>query len=131
MKNNLNKLFTQFSKVSSEEVDAEKFLNKLHGKIEQKRQNRLTVNTSIIMFVVMLFLSFIKLDSTKSTDFASDYFGESENLFQTDFWNIDSDSIKYSQEFLKNMAYFLFDEGYIWETVELLDQFELRKEESI
>ena len=83
------------------------------------------------MFVVMLFLSFIKLDSTKSTDFASDYFGESENLFQTDFWNIDSDSIKYSQEFLKNMAYFLFDEGYIWETVELLDQFELRKEESL
>ena len=86
MKNNLNKLFTQFSKVSSEEVDAEKFLNKLHGRIEQRRQNRLTFNTSIIMFVVMLFLSFIKLGSSQSTDFVSDYFDESENLFQTDFW---------------------------------------------
>jgi len=131
MKNNINKLFTQFSKVSPKDIDAEKFLNKLHERIEQRRQNRLAFHTSIIMIVVVLFLSFVKLDSIQSSDFASDYFDESENIFQTDFWNIDSDSIKYSQEFLKNMAYFLFDEGYIWETVELLDQFELRKEESL
>ena len=29
------------------------------------------------------------------------------------------------------MAYFLIDEGYIWETIELLDQFKLNEEESL
>ena len=36
-----------------------------------------------------------------------------------------------AQEYFNNMAYFLMDEGYTWEAVELLDQFKLIEKESL
>ena len=44
-----------------------------------------------------------------------------ENLIETDFCNINIDSLANEQEYFNDMAYFLMDEGYIWEAVELLD----------
>ena len=52
------------------------------------------------------------------------------NYFDLDLWNIKSDSLDFDQEFFNNMAYFLFGEGYVWETAELLEQFKLSKKES-
>ena len=56
---------------------------------------------------------------------------KTENLIETDFWNIDIYSIENEQEYFNNMAYFLMDEGYTWEVVELLDQFKLIEEEPL
>ena len=53
-----------------------------------------------------------------------------DNLLETDFWNIMSDSLDYDQDYYNDMAYFLLDEGYVWETVELLEQLEAWKGES-
>ena len=44
-----------------------------------------------------------------------------ENLIKADLWNINIDYLENEQEYFNNMAYFLMDEGYIWEAVELLD----------
>ena len=53
-----------------------------------------------------------------------------DNLLQTDFWNIVIDSLDYSQNYFNDMAYFLLDEGYVWETFELIEELEAIKEES-
>ena len=54
-----------------------------------------------------------------------------ENLIKADLWNINIDYLENEQEYFNNMAYFLMDEGYIWEAVELLDQFKLIGKESL
>lgn len=54
-----------------------------------------------------------------------------ENLIETDFWNINIDYLENEQEYFNDMAYFLMDEGYIREAVELLDQFKLIEKESL
>ena len=59
------------------------------------------------------------------------YFVDStDNFLVTDFWDIESDYLDYDQEFYDDMAYFLLDEGYVWETIELIDQLEVTEEES-
>ena len=56
---------------------------------------------------------------------------KTENLIETDFWNIYIDSIENEQEYFNNMAYFLMDKGYTWEVVDLLDQFKIIEKEPI
>ena len=56
------------------------------------------------------------------------YNEEIKNPFETDFWNIYTDSLEYDQEFFNNMTYILLDEGYVWETIELMERFKLSKE---
>ncbi len=65
-------------------------------------------------------------DKSIQTEFLSDK--EIKNPFETDFWNIYSDSLEYDQEFFNNMTYILLDEGYVWETIELMERFKLSKE---
>ena len=66
-------------------------------------------------------------DKSIQTEFL--YNEEIKNPFETDFWNIYSDSLdEYDQEFFNNMTYILLDEGYVWETIELMERFKLSKE---
>ena len=65
-------------------------------------------------------------DKSIQTEFL--YNKEIKNPFETDFWNIYSDSLEYDQEFFNNMTYILLDEGYVWETIELMERFKLSKE---
>ena len=60
----------------------------------------------------------------------TDYFyvEDIETFFGTDFWTINSDSLDYDSSYTYDIAYFLLQEGYVWDTVELLDELELEEE---
>ena len=111
------------------EVNHDQFLEKLHSRIKLIKYKRHTFFTSSAMVITILFFILTQFGAPNSR-FDNNFLDNTNNLLETDFWNIESDSFKYDQEFFNNMAYFLFDEGYVWEAVELLDQFELTKEES-
>ena len=110
-------------------VNHDQFLEKLHLRIDITKTKREILFTSFVMIFIIFFLTVTQFGVP---DYGFDnYFAEStENLLETDFWNIKSDSLKYDQEFFNNLTYFLFDEGYVWETLELIEQFKLNKEES-
>ena len=111
-------------------TNADEFMRELHSKIETSNTNRHTFFTASAMVFIILFLSVTQFGAP-NLELDNYLLSRTENLIETDFWNINSDSVEYDQEFFNNMAYFLIDEGYIWETIELLDQFKLNEEESL
>ena len=105
-------------------------MRKLNDKIEASKTNRQIFFTSSAIVFIMLLLIVTQFGAP---DFELDNYmlSRTENLIETDFWNINIDSLENEHEYFNNMAYFLMDEGYIWEVVELLDQFKLIEEEPL
>jgi len=111
-------------------TNVDEFMSKLNYRIETSKTNRQIFYTSTAMVFIILFLIVTQFGAP---DFELDNYmlSRTENLIETDFWNINIDSFENEQEYFNNMAYFLMDEGYIWEVVELLDQFKLIEKESL
>ena len=111
-------------------TNVDEFMSKLNYRIETSKTNRQIFYTSTAMVFIILFLIVTQFGAP---DFEFDNYmlSRTENLIETDFWNINIDSFENEQEYFNNMAYFLMDEGYIWEVVELLDQFKLIEKESL
>ena len=111
----------------SETTNADDFLAKLHNRVSESKDNRRTVLTALCMIIVVSLMTITQFrDKSIQTEFLSNK--EIKNPFETDFWNIYSDSLEYDQEFFNNMTYILLDEGYVWETIELMERFKLSKE---
>ena len=117
-------------KKESININVDEFMRKLNNKIEASKTNRQIFFTSSAMVFIILLLIVTQFGAP---DFELDNYmpSRTENLIETDFWNINIDSIKNEQEYFNNMAYFFLDEGYTWEVVELLDQFKLIEEEPL
>ena len=109
------------------EYNADEFLAKLHHRLSKSKNNFWIVITSLSMLIIVSLMTITQFrDKSIQTEFLSNK--EIKNPFETDFWNIYSDSLEYDQEFFNNMTYILLDEGYVWETIELMERFKLSKE---
>ena len=109
------------------EYNADEFLAKLHHRLSKSKNNFWIVITSLSMLIIVSLMTITQFrDKSIQTEFL--YNEEIKNPFETDFWNIYSDSLDYDQEFFNNMTYILLDEGYVWETIELMERFKLSKE---
>ena len=111
-------------------TNADEFMRELHSKIETSNTNRQTFFTSLAMVFIILLLTVTQFGAP-DLELDNYLLSRTENLIETDFWNVNIDSLETEQEYFNNMAYFLMDEGYIWEAVELLDQFKLIGKESL
>ena len=109
-------------------INEDEFLASLHSKVSESKDNRRTIITSLCMLMVVSLMTITQFGAPHSK--INNYFVDSaDNFLETDFWNIKSDSLYYNQEYYNDMAYFFLDEGYVWETIELLDQSKLNEEE--
>ena len=117
-------------KKDSININVDEFMSKLNDKIEASKTNRQIFFTSSAMVFIILLLIVTQFGAP---DFELDNYmlSRTENLIETDFWNIDIDFSENEQEYLNNVAYFLMDEGYTWEAIELLDQFKLIEKEQL
>ena len=111
-------------------TNVDEFMSKLNDKIDASKTNRQIFFTSSAM-VFMILLLIVTQFGAPDSGLDNYLLSKTENLIETDFWNINIDSLENEQEYFNNMAYFLMDEGYTWEVVELLDQLELIKEEPL
>ena len=127
----MNEFEKKILMVDREEVhtNTDEFITKLHTRIYVSNANRKTLFTSSAIVFIVLFLIITQFGAPVSK--MDNYFVDStDNLLETDFWSIDSDSLDYDQNYYNDIAYFLLDEGYIWETIELIEELKTRKEES-
>ena len=106
--------------------DSDKFLSKLHGRIEETEQNKQTIMTSFIMIFVIGFLSWSQLGVPIYEDIY--YSTETEDYFETDFWTMSIDSLEVDESYAEDLAYFLLDEGDLWEAVDLLNEIKMENE---
>tara|TARA_B100000809_G_scaffold212922_1_gene217095 strand:+ start:81 stop:467 length:387 start_codon:yes stop_codon:yes gene_type:complete len=112
---------------SAPEPNANEFLSKLHGRIQKSRQDRNTLMTGFMMILMVGILSYSQFGTTTEAELY--YADETEDIFETDFWTVDIDSLEIDASYTEDLAYFLLDEGDFWDTVDLLN--ELTNEEEI
>jgi len=117
-------------KKESINTNVDEFMSKLNYRIETSKTNRQIFFASSVMVFIILLLTVTQFGAP-DLELDNYLLSRTENLIETDFWNVNIDSLETDQEYFNNMAYYLMDEGYIWEAVELLDQFKLIRKESL
>ena len=124
--NNFEQKLLNMKSSSGPSTDSDQFLSKLHGRIEEGEQNKKTIMTSFIMIFVFGFLSWSQLDVPIYEDIY--YSTETEDYFETDFWTMSIDSLEVDVSYTEDLAYFLLDEGDLWEAVDLLNEIKMGNE---
>ena len=124
--NNFEQKILNMKSSSHPSSDSGQFLSKLHGRIEETEQNKKTIMTSFIMIFVIGFLSWSQLGVPIYEDIY--YSIESEDYFETDFWTMSMDSLEVDESYTEDLAYFLLDEGDLWEAVDLLNEIKMEEE---
>jgi hypothetical protein len=114
---------------SDSNSDSGQFLSKLHGRIEESEQNKKTIMTSFFMIFIIGFLSWSQLGVPIHEDIY--YSTETEDYFETDFWTMSIDSLEVDESYTEDLAYFLLDEGDLWEAVDLLNEIKMEEEVSL
>ena len=127
--NNFEQKILNMKSSSHPKSDSDQFLSKLHGRIEETEQNKKTIITSCMMIFVIGFLSWSQLGVSVSEDIY--YSTETEDYFETDFWTMSVDSLEVDESYTEDLAYFLLDEGDLWEAVDLLNELEMEEEVSL
>ena len=127
--NNFEQKLLNMKSGSGPSADSDQFLSKLHGRIEESEQNKKTIMTSCMMIFVVGFLSWSQLGVSVSEDIY--YSIETEDYFETDFWTMSVDSLEVDESYAEDLAYFLLDEGDLWEAVDLLNELEIEEEVSL
>ena len=124
--NNFEQKILNMKSSSHPSADSGQFLSKLHGRIEESEQNKKTIVTSCMMIFVVGFLSWSELGIPINEEIF--YSIESEDYFETDFWTMSIDSLEVDESYAEDLAYFLLDEGDLWEAVDLLNELEIEEE---
>ena len=108
-------------------VNEDEFLYKLEMRLQHSKDNRRTLMVSVMMFIAIFTLTITQNGTPNNleTMFAAD---DVENILETDFWNINGDSLNNYDSYFSDMAFLLLEEGYVWETYDLITEFEQEKE---
>ena len=127
--NNFEQKILNMKSSSDPNSDSDQFLSKLHGRIKESEQDKKTIMTSFIMIFVIGFLSWSQLGVPIYEDIY--YSTETEDYFETDFWTMSIDSLEVDESYTEDLAYFLLDEGDLWEAVDLLNEIKMEEEISL
>ena len=108
-------------------VNEDEFLYKLEMRLQHSKDNRRTLMVSVLMLIAVFTLTIIQSGAPNNleTMYAAN---DVENILETDFWNINVDSLNDYDSYFSDMAFFLLEEGYVWETYELINEFEQKEE---
>ena len=108
-------------------VNEDEFLYKLEMRLQHSRDNRRTLMVSVMMLIAVFTLTITQYGASNNleTMFAGN---DVENILETDFWNINGDSLNNYDSYFSDMAFLLLEEGYIWETYDLINEFEQKEE---
>ena len=108
-------------------VNEDEFLYKLEMRLQHSKDNRRTLMVSVMMLIVVFTLTITQNGASNNleTMFAAN---DVENILETDFWNINGDSLNNYDSYFSDMALLLLEEGYVWETYDLINEFEQKEE---
>ena len=108
-------------------VNEDEFLYKLEMRLQHSKDNRRTLMVSVMMLIVVFTLTISQNGTPNNLEimFAAD---DVENILETDFWNINGDSLNNYDSYFSDMAFLLLEEGYVWETFDLINEFEQKEE---
>ena len=108
-------------------VNEDEFLYKLEMRLQHSNDNRRTLMVSVMMLIIVFTLTITQNGASNNleTMFAAN---DVQNILETDFWNINGDSLNNYDSYFSDMALLLLEEGYVWETYDLINEFEQKEE---
>ena len=108
-------------------VNEDEFLYKLEMRLQHSKDNRRTLMVSVMMLIAVFTLTITQYGAPYNLDtmFAAN---DVENILETDFWNINGDSLNNYDSYFSDMVFLLLEEGYVWETYDLINEFEQKEE---
>jgi len=108
-------------------VNEDEFLYKLEMRLQHSNDNRRTLMVSVMMLIIVFTLTITQNGASNNleTMFAAN---DVQNILETDFWNINGDSLNNYDSYFSDMAFLLLEEGYVWETYDLINEFEQKEE---
>ena len=108
-------------------VNEDEFLYKLEMRLRHSKDNRRILMISVMMLIAVFTLTITQYGapSNLETMFAVN---DVENILETDFWNINGDSLNNYDSYFSDMVFLLLEEGYVWETYDLINEFEQKEE---
>ena len=114
------------------ETDSDKFVSRLHGRIEESKQNRMTGLATILMLLVVGLLTYTQFGAPMpSATYFAEWEDESSEIFETDLWTLNMETYEPDSTYTEDLALFLLEEGDLWETLDLFNEIELEKETSL
>ena len=105
-------------------VNEDEFLYKLEMRLRHSKDSRRILMVSVMMLIAVFTLTITQYGAPETIFVVNDV----ENILETDFWNINVDSLNNYDSYFSNMAFFLLEEGFVWETYELINEFEQERE---
>ena len=108
-------------------VNEDEFLYKLEMRLRHSKDNRRILMISVMMLIAVFTLTITQYGAPNNLETMFAVY-DVENIFETDFWNINGDSLNNYDSYFSDMALFLLEEGFVWETYELLNEFEQERE---
>ena len=108
-------------------VNEDEFLYKLEMRLQHSKDNRRTLMVSVIMLVAVFTLTFYQYGAPNNLE-SMFVVNDVENILETDFWNINGDSLNNYDSYFSDMAFLLLEEGYVWETYDLINELEQKEE---
>ena len=108
-------------------VNEDEFLYIVDMRLRHSKGNRKILMVSVMMLIVVFTLTITQNGTPNNleTMFAAD---DVENILETDFWNINGDSLNNYDSYFSDMAFLLLEEGYVWETYDLINEFEQKED---
>lgn len=121
--NDFEKQLLKLNKSESIEIDESQFLSNLHNKIDSSRKNKQSLSIAILLVFTMFISTFTQLGTPIDDEH---YFAENieSNYFELDMWNIPDTAIVDYSNYVDDLAFYLLEEGDLWESVDLINELE-------
>jgi len=121
--NTFEKQLIQFNSSNTPTVDETQFLKDLHQRVDTSQKNKQSLSVAFVLVFTMFITTYMQIGIPleEGNYFAEDF---ESNYFETDFWTISDSSLVDDSTYVDDLAYFLLEEGDLWDTMDLINEIE-------
>ena len=125
--NKFEKQIININRESLKNINEDQFISKLYDRLDEAKRNKITSIYSLSLILLIGFFSMTQIGIYSDNKIYSSHFNE-QYYFETDLWNLNTDSLYVNDDYAEDLVYFLSDEGSIIDVFEILNNLELIEE---
>jgi len=125
--NKFEKQIINLNRESLKNINEDQFISKLYDRLDEAKQNKINFIYSFSLIFLIGFFSMTQIGVYSDNEIYSSHIDE-QYYFETDLWNLNTDSLYVNDDYTEDLVYFLSDEGSIIDVFEILNNLELIEE---
>ena len=125
--NKFEKQIINLNRESLKNINEDQFISKLYDRLDEAKQSKINFIYSFSLIFLIGFFSMTQIGVYSDNEIYSSHIDE-QYYFETDLWNLNTDSLYVNDDYTEDLVYFLSDEGSIIDVFEILNNLELIEE---